>query len=416
MNPPPSQISNSLEPGEMRVCTHCIGSTHFSKWIAENGKRGKCDFEASHGRTHKVVSIEQFAIEVDAFFRENFQLGEEYPYATEDSEKPNYRQFGKPYEEILAGELECDSEIVDAISKNLPDASHYDIAQGDTAFYDDTANYERIADAEKRDEEDWKEHWYENRFSYQWRDFCEVVQYRRRLFNIKEPLDQLFGAQSEYEEGAIRPVYPLKTGTKLYRSRLLDNDFTDEQLKDNPARKLGAPPKDKARAGRMNVEYIPAFYGAFCKETAIAEIRPSIGDEVAVGEFVLVRDIRVFDFTAFSLRLGDKWRDAVSHTRYDFINQMQEEISRPISPFAMQREYIATQIVAEYLREYFACDAVIYNSSMHRDEKMDNRNIVILNKGSEFVGSGQDHVLAYSRYEIESILDVVYTLGGSIPF
>jgi hypothetical protein len=56
---------------------------------------------------------------------------------------------------------------------------------------------------------------------------------------------------------------------------------------------------------------------------------------------------------------------------------MQDEISKPISPFAMQREYIPTQIVAEYLREYFTCDAVIYKSSLHRDDKMDNRNIVI---------------------------------------
>lgn len=93
---------------------------------------------------------------------------------------------------------------------------------------------------------------------------------------------------------------------------------------------------------------------------------------------------------------------------------MQDEISKPISPFAMQREYIATQIVAEYLREYFACDAVIYKSSMHRDDHMDNRNIVILNKGVDFVGTENEHVLSYSRHETDDILDVVYTLGASI--
>jgi hypothetical protein len=56
----------------------------------------------------------------------------------------------------------------------------------------------------------------------------------------------------------------------------------------------------------MNVEYIPVFYGAFSEETAVAEIRPGIGEEVAVGEFELRRELRVFDFTAFSLRKGDR--------------------------------------------------------------------------------------------------------------
>ena len=292
--------SSSLESGELQVCTRCIGSNPFSKWIQENGERGTCDFKSSRGHSQQVISIERLAREVDNYFRENFQLGEEYPYATEDSDNPSYRQFGEPYEEILAEELECEPEIVDEISKNLPDASHYDIAQGDTAFYDDTANYERITDAQKREQQNWEEHWYESRFSYQWQDFCATVQYERRFFNTKELLDKLFGTPAEYDQGTTKPVYLLKGGTKLYRARLLDNEFTYDVLVSDPARELGVPPKEKARAGRMNVEFIPAFYGSFCKETAIAEIRPGIGDKVAVGEFVLTRDVKVFDFTAFS--------------------------------------------------------------------------------------------------------------------
>jgi hypothetical protein len=95
---------------------------------------------------------------------------------------------------------------------------------------------------------------------------------------------------------------------------------------------------------------------------------------------------------------------------------MENEISKPISPFAKQREYIATQIVAEYLRHYFSCDAVIYKSSMHRDDKMDNRNIVILNRGMEFVGTGDESIVSYSHHRISDIVDVVYKIAPSIPF
>ncbi len=405
--------SRPSESGELNLCTECIGSKEFSNWIATHGAKGECDFKAAHGRSHKVIDIERFAAEADRFFRENYQLGEEYPYFEGDSDSPSYTQYGAPYEEVLAEELECDPEIIDAISENLPDISHNEAAQGDTPVYDNTLNYERVSDAEKRREEEWQGHWYENRFSYQWQDFCATVQYERRFFKTKELLDQLFGSPSEYDQGTIKPVYALKAGTKLYRARLLDNEFTEEILTRNPARELGAPPKERARAGRMNVEYIPAFYGSFCQETAIAEIRPGIGDEVAVGEFTLTRDLKVFDFTAFSRAQGAKWTELVEHTRYDFITQMQHEISKPISPFAMQREYIATQIVAEYLREYFGSDAVIYKSSMHKDDKMDNRNIVILNRGMEFVGADKS-VVSYARYEIKSIVDVSYKIASSL--
>ncbi|MGB6445395.1 MAG: hypothetical protein WBE48_11545 [Xanthobacteraceae bacterium] len=42
---------------------------------------------------------------------------------------------------------------------------------------------------------------------------------------------------------------------------------------------------------------------------------------------------------------------------------MEDEIGRRVLPYEKQRKYPA-QIVAEYLREYFSCEAVIYGSSM----------------------------------------------------
>jgi hypothetical protein len=161
----------------------------------------------------------------------------------------------------------------------------------------------------------------------------------------------------------------------------------------------------------MNVEYIPAFYAAFSKNTAIAELRPSIGDEVVVGEFSLRRRLRVFDFTAFDRRYRGDRQSVYAHTRYEFISQMQGEISKPISPFERQREYIPTQIVAEYLREHFGCEGVIYASSMHKDESVDNRNIVILNRGVEFVGTESESPLLYSHYVTKEIIDVTFTVS-----
>ncbi|MEA3140012.1 MAG: hypothetical protein QOK23_2181 [Gammaproteobacteria bacterium] len=407
-------MSQPFEDTETGICEKCIGNPRFADWIFQNGNKGECEFDSTHGNSHRIVTVEGFAEEVDRYFRKTYQPGEEFAYATEHSDNPSYDTYGEPYEEILANDLECDGNVLSAIVESLPDVSNHDIAQGANPFYVD-ANYEPIDKAEARFRAEEEERWYERRFSYQWDDFCHTVQYERRFFKIKELLDDLFGEPKEYDQGAIKPVYALKSGQKIYRARLLDETLTYERLSKSPETELSAPPKALARAGRMNVEYIPAFYAAFAVETAVAEIRPGIGDQAAVGEFVLWKDLKVFDFTAFT-RPGGDWKEVVSHTRYDFITQMQDEISKPVRPFEKQREYIATQIVAEYLREHFNCDAVIYRSSMIKGDKADDRNIVILDRGIKFVGNGTDQVLSLASHDVKDIVNIVYQIESGIPF
>jgi hypothetical protein len=245
---------------EMLLCSDCITASPFTDWIRQNGHRGQCDF--GHGARACTVTVEVFAIYFDEFFRDHYQRGEEEPYFIEESDNPSYRQRGSSLFEILSDELMAEGDVVQAIIENLPDASHREIQKGAERFYDDTASYESIADVEASERADQEDYWYKNRFAYQWEEFCQKVQYERRFFRTKELLDKLFGKPSEYEGGKINPVHTYKAGQKIFRARILDGSFTDAVLELNPAKELGAPPKDRALAGRMNVEYIPAFYGA----------------------------------------------------------------------------------------------------------------------------------------------------------
>jgi RES domain len=269
------------------LCAKCIGEQQFSDWIIENGTVGLCDFNSAHGGGNKVVPIEEFAEVVDEYFRKNYQLGEEERYVEGESDSVGYEQRGEPYTDILANDLRCDENVIDGIGCNLPDCSDRDIAKGAEPFYDDLAHYEPIESVRKREQAEEEERWYEERFRHQWNEFRVQVQYHRRFFRVKELLDDLFGSINEYEKGTIKPLYNLTVGTILYRARQIDNGFTSETLRADPIKELGAPPRDRALAGRMNVEFIPAFYAAFSEYTAIAEIRPSIGDEVAVAKFIV---------------------------------------------------------------------------------------------------------------------------------
>jgi hypothetical protein len=352
---------------------------------------------------------------IDKIFREQYQPGREEMYATEDSDNPSYRWRGSSLLEILTAELgSSDDAITEAVIENLPDVSHADIADGEEPFYDSTASYERISDVEADERAEEHEYWYENRFKYKWDDFRNKVQYERRFFKTKELLDELFGSPEAYEQGSIRPIYALKRNQRIFRARVLDGSFNEKILRSNPARELGAPPKESARAGRMNADYIPAFYGAFSAQTAVAEMRPGIGDEVGIGEFILQRDIKIFDFTVFSRSAANAdLTEIINHTRYDFITQMEEEISRRALPSDRQLLYISTQIVAEYLQEYFSCEAVIYRSAVVRDESSENRNIVFLPRADGFVGKDKS-ILKYDCLQILSVENVSYQLG--IPF
>lgn len=240
------------------------------------------------------------------------------------------------------------------------------------------------------------------------------VQFSARFFGIKQKLDELFGDPAEYGEGPVKPLYDLGAAQTLYRARLMRDDLTEEVLNADGATRLGAPPAERTQGGRMNVEFIPVFFAAFSKATVVAELRPSIGDSIAIGTFKTRVSLKVFDFTVFDQRAEDH-RHFVEHSRYDFITQLQTEISRPVRPHERQREYIATQIVAEYLKSFFGCDAIIYRSAMQRDEEQDDRNIVILNRAG-FVGDADPNVLSYTGWSMEDVTDVRYTTMDGMVF
>ena len=103
----------------------------------------------------------------------------------------------------------------------------------------------------------------------------------------------------------------------------------------------------------MNAEGIPVFYGALEEETCVSEVRAPVGSFVVLVKFDLLNPIRVLDLNALSIVYSD-----FSHfdpdyiekrSRERFLKELVGEMSRPVMPHEEAREYIATQIVSEYL-------------------------------------------------------------------
>jgi len=227
----------SAESSDKNICSECIRDATFSKWIEENGERGQCDFERSHRNKNVVVPLLKFAEHIDTYFRNNYGHGAVEPYFERDSDRPSYEQLGAPYMNILAEDLGCQEDVVDALAENLEDIEGFWPPDGGDAFYDKEINYEPLGAALKREQEEWEEYWFENQFSIPWQEFCDTVKYTRRFFKIQELLDKLFGTPDSYEKG-VKVIYNIEAGQHLYRARLLDDNLNRAKLNSKPAAEL----------------------------------------------------------------------------------------------------------------------------------------------------------------------------------
>lgn len=116
----------------------------------------------------------------------------------------------------------------------------------------------------------------------------------------------------------------------------------------------------------MNPAGISAFYGAFSEDVALSEIRPPVGALVAVGQFRLVRPVRLLDITFLPFAFheesifSDRYQEL--RNRIKFVSMFNRRISQPVLPTDEALAYIPTQAVAAYVANVMELDGMIYSS------------------------------------------------------
>ena len=175
-------------------------------------------------------------------------------------------------------------------------------------------------------------------------------------------------------------------GASIWRARKAISECQLKAILTNPTLEMGPPPPERTPAGRMNAEGIPVFYGALDRETCIAEIRPAVGSYVVTGQFEILRPMRLLDLnllqevvietTYFDPQYADR------SNRVAFLKQLTQELTKPVMPEDESREYIATQVIAEYLAHKInpRIDGIFFNSSQ-TDPPGDN--VVLFNHASQ---------------------------------
>lgn len=188
-----------------------------------------------------------------------------------------------------------------------------------------------------------------------WNDFTEEIKSKNRFF-----ISNNIFVRDIIEKLLKYHTLDLRCGKKFYRGRICNSStgLTVEEL--------GAPPSTKACPGRANPQGISYLYLAEKEETTLYEVRASFLDYVSIGEFELIKDIKIValrDISNISPFLPDL--DLKEYVRNkNILFQFSSALSKPLRRIDSDLEYLPTQYLCEYIKS-LGIDGVEYASAMH---------------------------------------------------
>ncbi len=156
---------------------------------------------------------------------------------------------------------------------------------------------------------------------------------------------------------------------------------------------IGAPWPKIAGEGRFNRKGTAYLYLASDRETAINEIRPSIGHHVSIGQFRIEKKIKILDFT--NIDFYDYATSDDDIDKYVKLKNMEEILCIP-NP---DKEYRLTQGFSDAFIA-LGYDGIKFNSSVSTD----TYNIVLFSRNSANYMEGTHEVLYIKglKYDVKN--------------
>ncbi len=190
-----------------------------------------------------------------------------------------------------------------------------------------------------------------------WQDFKEELCHRNRFF-LKSDLNL---DRIKILLGFLE-CKPSSIPAQLFRARIQEGDSPI------PLTQMGPPPPRLASHGRANPPGIPYLYMASDPKTAISELRPYTSDITTVAALSLIPGLLFVDLrfprkTASPFKFGDEDQLMLLQQDLTFLDQLGNELTRPINPRSAHIEYLPSQYLCEFIK-HCGYDGVIYRSSV----------------------------------------------------
>ena len=382
------------------VCDGCIGDQVLADEARTEGTLVICSY---CGETRNATELEDLGDRINEVLQEHFCLTPNYPADFYDcflASEGDWERRGDTADIVIANMAELDKQVAEDLRDLLSRLHRYQaVKDGEEDPYGREAQYEER-------EYDGGE------FQADWDFALKKMRSQNRFFGtgVEDVLDRVFGDLSTHKsyEGrpVIREINPGDEGSSIWRARTAESDQELKDMLSSPARGLGPPSTQVARAGRMNSQGIPVFYGAMEKETCVSEVRPTVGSYVILGKFELLRSVRLLDMEVLKeVVVGGSYFEADYAEKRNcaaFLQALAAEMSRPVMPRDEGREYLSTQVVADYLAGNGSppLDGIIFPSSQIGES---GRNIVLFN-----------HARMVQSYELPAGTDVDVSLPPSL--
>ncbi len=359
------------------LCHECIGDQFLASDVKAQFDPTACYY---CGKTGESIMLDNLAERTHDVLQEYFELTPDYPsepYEHMEASEGRWERRGEPANYIIAEIAGLDEEIADDLKALLSHqhGGYRVIKRGGEDPYSDDAMYQARGPNDSG-------------FRYTWAELRRQIRSRSRFFSTEseEMLRFIFGDLSTHtatdDKPVVREMSPGSPDASVWRARAaLSTDELEAFLK-APSRELSSPPSRSAKAGRMNAQGIPVFYGAMEPRTCVSEVRAPVGAHVVVGRFDLLRSVRLLDLDALSnVYAGGSYFDpdySEREGRAEFFRHLVSEISRPVMPQDEALEYLTTQAVAEFLAHKVdpRLDGIIFHSSQTGG---DGRNVVLFN-------------------------------------
>ena len=366
------------EPDDAKyVCHVCISDDFLASEVKGSNSVG---IRSYCGGDRVVATLRDLADRIHTVLQREHQITPSTPVDGFDhfmASEGRWERRGDSVALVLAELAGLNKDIAKDIRDMLCNLHDYDaIRYGEgEPLYDTEAMYE------PRSPDD-------SQFQVTWKAFREQVQTRARFFGpeAEEMLHFIFGDLTNLTtfDGSpvIREIGPGAEHVSVWRARVAQSIEERNRILQSPSAELGPPPPEFAKAGRMNPEGISVFYGATELETCVSEVRPPVGSFVVVGRFDLLKKVRILDLDALSLVYpkGSAFDPGYAERagRAAFLGHLRNEIGRPVMPRDEALEYVATQVVAEYLAHKASprIDGIILGSAQIGGT---GRNLVLFN-------------------------------------
>ena len=368
---------------QKKVCCNCVEEKYLSAQITNDGKNGTCSY---CGKKTKCFSLEQFADKIQVAFEQHYDRTstepEPWEYAILADKEEHYEWDRKGdniiyvFQEAAGIDEEIASDVQEVLEVKFDDM---EAAQcGIETEFSSDSHYEE----NKPNEGSWQSEWlyFETSLKTETRFFSKAAS--QFLSSIFSDLDKMKTADGQ---SLIIEAGPGRQFSEVYRARSFQSNKKLEEAIKQPGKFLGPPPYESAHAGRMNAQGISVFYSSNNIDTALAEVRPPVGSKVVTARFDIIRKLQLLDLTALnSVTTKGSIFDPefIEHLeRTMFLQNLSQRITMPVMPNHETFEYLATQVIADYLSSENnpPLDGIIFPSVQTNDKAL---NVVLFHKAA----------------------------------